>query len=136
MKPEIYIAAPLFSAAEKSWNLVLENMLARYFRTFLPQRDGGLVVDGEPTEKVFSVDRRVLEKCDVLLAILDGRSVDEGVAWELGYAYAKHKICVGLQTDPRRLLLGKNNPMVDCSLSIIFPDLLCLEEWAEKFRVF
>lgn len=41
---------------------------------------------------VFSGDVRVISEHDILFAVLDGRVVDEGVAFEIGYAYARSKV--------------------------------------------
>ena len=72
----------------------------------------------DAAEKVFRTDIDALNKCDVLLILLDGRTVDEGAAFEFGYAFALGKTCVGLQTDVRRLLTTGNNPMIDCGLNL------------------
>jgi nucleoside 2-deoxyribosyltransferase len=127
-KQRLYLAGPLFSAAEKSFNAVLASELGKYISVYLPQRDGGLVVDLVATGRsvvdanweVFSRDIDEIERCDFLLVVLDGRAVDEGAAFELGVAFSKGKICIGLQTDPRRLLPQGNNPMLDGALTAVF----------------
>jgi nucleoside 2-deoxyribosyltransferase len=68
------------------------------------------------------------------LIILDGRAIDEGAAFELGFATAFGKLCVGLQTDPRRLIASRNNPMIDCALQHIFEDAPSLLRWANNFN--
>lgn len=124
-KPFLYLAAPLFSVGEKRFNEEISSLLGRYFTVYLPQRDGGLFVDlidrghskQEAIDQVFSIDIKALDQAHVVLAILDGRAIDEGVALEIGYAYALKKPCFGLQTDPRRLLPAGNNPMISGVLS-------------------
>lgn len=59
----------------------------------------------------------------IVVAVLDGVAVDEGVAFELGYAYAKGKFCVGFSTDSRRGAGYFKNPM--CEGSIV--DTFCHE---------
>ena len=140
--PSLYFAAPLFSEAELAFNLQVAKKLDRWFDTYLPQRDGGLLVDlvrrGVRTEdaykSVFDRDVAALKSCDVCLVVLDGRSIDEGVSFELGFAYSLGKLCVGLQTDSRRLLPLGNNPMIQCALNEVFPDSSTLLLWAEKYR--
>lgn len=108
---------------------------------YLPQEDGGLLVDmidrgidpEEAANQVFNLDIAALKACDVILVVLDGRSVDEGAAFELGCAYILGKRCYGLQTDPRRLLKTGNNPMLDCALQQVFVSLDDLYEWARSF---
>jgi nucleoside 2-deoxyribosyltransferase len=124
-KQLIYIASPLFNEMERNFNLTLATYLSSHFRIFLPQRDGELMVDlivrGMPAAKardrVFKADMAAIQDCVALVAVLDGRTVDEGVAFELGVAHCLSKICIGLQTDVRRLLEHGNNPMIDCSLT-------------------
>jgi len=42
-----------------------------------------------------------LDKCDLVLAILDGTDVDSGTAAEIGYAFARGKIIFGYRGDFR-----------------------------------
>jgi nucleoside 2-deoxyribosyltransferase len=140
-RPMLYFAAPLFSHAERSFNEHIVLQLRKSFDVYLPQEDGGLLVDMvdrgiEPDEagnQIFRVDIAALRECDVVLIVLDGRSVDEGAAFELGCAYMLRKQCYGLQTDPRRLLKTGNNPMIDCALRRVFRSLDDLYKWAPSF---
>jgi nucleoside 2-deoxyribosyltransferase len=135
---KIYLAAPLFSLAERSFNLMLERQLSIYFDVFLPRRDNRLFVDlvasglslDSARDKVFDGDISAVRAAEVFLIVLDGRSVDEGASFELGVAYALGKTCVGLQTDPRRLLPLGNNPMLEGALSAIFHSVDDLMKWA------
>jgi hypothetical protein len=61
-----------------------------------------------------------LTKCEMLVAVLDGAHIDEGVAFELGFAHARGCLCLGLQSDTRRALPSGNNPMIGRALSSIF----------------
>lgn len=141
-KKNIYIAAPLFSYSERELNAKLKKLLSKYLDVYLPQEDGGLmsdmVADGmdrnRAATKVFDADIDALEKCDVLLIVLDGRTIDEGAAFELGYAYALGKPCFGLQTDVRRAVHGGNNPMIDKALCSIFSNIDALLNWAVCFK--
>jgi len=138
IKLTLYLAAPLFSKSELDYNFKLAAKLQKYFNIFLPQRDGGLMLQyiksgmsvQEASRVVFDIDIDAIDKSDVVLAILDGRTVDEGVAVEVGYAYAKKIPCIGFQTDPRRLLPVGNNPMVTNVLEVIFQDEKSLLSWA------
>src|SRR5262245_47713244 len=121
-KPKLYFAAPLFSDSERQFNEDVTARLERFFDVFLPQRDGGLIMDmisegiqpAVAARRVFDVDVGAIKSCDAVLIVLDGRAIDEGAAFELGYAFALGKECFGLQTDVRRLLSTGNNPMIDC----------------------
>jgi nucleoside 2-deoxyribosyltransferase len=140
-KSRLYMAGPLFSLAERTFNHNLKNLLTPYFDVYLPQEDGGLLVymikAGMPAElakeKVFDIDVRAMNECDLLLIILDGRTIDEGAAFELGYGYAKGKPCYGFKTDPRQLLVVGNNPMIERPLKKIFTTIEELLDWAKIY---
>jgi nucleoside 2-deoxyribosyltransferase len=116
----VYLAAPLFNDLERSFNLRLSELITPMAEVFLPQRDGklmrDLVRDGMPLsaarQLVFEADVNALRRCDCVVAVLDGRTIDEGVAFEIGYARALDKLCLGLKTDDRALLASGDNPML------------------------
>lgn len=98
---KIFIAAPLFTPAEREYNLKIEAICTSVgFKTFLAQRDVG-IVKCESLQDVFCHDMKNLEKADLLVANLDGIDVDSGTAWEIGYAYANKKPIIGLREDVR-----------------------------------
>ena len=141
IKIKIYLAGPLFSLAERTFNHNLKKLLSPYFDVYLPQEDGGLIIHmikaGLPpklaSQKVFDIDIRAMNECDIFLIILDGRTVDEGAAFELGFAHAKGKPCYGLKTDFRQLLATGNNPMVDGPLKRIFDSIEELLDWVKSY---
>src|SRR4051812_11453066 len=104
--PLIYLAAPLFNDREREFNSSLSNQLSRYVSVFLPQRDGKLLValvefgmEKDLAERlVFEADRHAMRSAQLLIAVLDGAHVDEGVAFEIGFMNASERYCVGLQT--------------------------------------
>jgi nucleoside 2-deoxyribosyltransferase len=51
--------------------------------------------------RIGETNRRAIDACDALLAILDGQDVDSGTAAEIGYAFAKGKPIVGYRGDFR-----------------------------------
>jgi nucleoside 2-deoxyribosyltransferase len=124
----LYLAAPLFSASELAFNSRLTLALEEYFDVFLPQRDGGLLTNlleaGVPPDQakreIFDRDVAAIIDADLILAVLDGRSIDEGVAVEIGMAFAFNKLCWGLKTDVRSLAPFGDNPMVVVPLSRVF----------------
>ena len=85
----------------------------------------------EATQKVFAQDVVAVRACDALLIVLDGRSIDEGAAFELGLAYALRKLCIGLQTDTRRLAPFGNNPMIEAPLERIFETIDDAVSWLQ-----
>jgi nucleoside 2-deoxyribosyltransferase len=86
----------------------------------------------EARRRVFTWDVTAIDQCELFLIVLDGRAVDEGAAFELGYAYALGKLCYGLQTDPRRLIPSGNNPMLEQALAHIFQNVEELVRWARQ----
>lgn len=139
-RQKLYFAAPLFSDMERQFNKNIAQRLEQFFDVFLPQEDGGLMVEmideginpDEAARRVFQLDVEALNRCAVILVVMDGRTIDEGAAFELGYAFALGKTCVGLQTDVRRLLGTGNNPMIDCGLKQVFQDVEELMNWARQ----
>ncbi|WP_375461025.1 nucleoside 2-deoxyribosyltransferase [uncultured Enterovirga sp.] len=121
MRKSIYLAAPLFSMAERTFNGELALRLEENADVFLPQRDGRLIIDlldeGFDVEQakrlIFERDVDALQRSDIVLGVLDGRVIDEGVAVELALGYAFKKICWGLKTDFRSLCWFGDNPMVE-----------------------
>ena len=128
----IYLAAPLFNPVERSFNERLAALLEPFAEVFLPQRDGKLMRDmlreGMPLEAarnlIFQADIKALRRCNHVVAVLDGRVVDEGVAFEIGYAHALGKTCIGLKTDDRALLPSGDNPMILASCHEVFGSTL------------
>jgi nucleoside 2-deoxyribosyltransferase len=135
----VYLAGPLFNEAERSYNEMITEKLERWIDVYLPQRDGGLISDmiengtnpDEAAVRVFRYDMEAIRKATILIAILDGRTIDEGVAFELGIAYSHSKKCIGLQTDSRRLAPWGNNPMITGALEIIFHSVGGLINWVK-----
>jgi nucleoside 2-deoxyribosyltransferase len=138
MRPRAYLAAPLFSEAERSFNRTLKEILSPHFDVFLPQESGYLLTElvsaGDSVEgathQVFHIDMEAIHQCDFFVAVFDGRAIDEGVAFELGVAYTLKKHCIALQTDSRRLLPLGNNPMLTGAIESLFVSTIELACWA------
>jgi nucleoside 2-deoxyribosyltransferase len=102
----IYLAAPLFSEAERSFNTHVAALLERnLFEVFLPQDkgDNSDIRDADEQERLYAQNLAALEKSDIVVAIIDGADADSGTAWEMGYASAQKKPVVALRTDFRRV---------------------------------
>lgn len=119
----IYLAAPLFSAAEREYNLTLKQFLNRYlFEIYLPQEEGD--TDNarykDDLKTIFEHNMQVLQTSDLILAVIDGADADSGTAWEMGYAYAHNIPIFALRTDFR--MAGKDelvNLMLEQSATVI-----------------
>lgn len=140
----IYLAAPLFNDMERDRNLRVTNFLEkRDFKVYLPQRDGGLfyelIKEGysikDIRKQIFNKDVEAIYNSDVILCLLDGRVLDEGMCIELGIAYAKDKICIGFKTDQRCQDKYGNNIILDGTLSLIFSEKQDLIEYLDKLEL-
>jgi nucleoside 2-deoxyribosyltransferase len=135
----IYLASPLFNLRERTFNEIIADRLEPYGGVFLPQRDGALLIDmlaaGVPKvvaeRRVFEQDCEAMGSASLLVAVLDGGHIDEGVAFEIGFMNALGKPCVGLQTDVRRALPSGNNPMIAQGLAEILDELDALVAWID-----
>ena len=100
-KNKVYIAGPLFSQAERDFNLqIAEICKEALFDVFLPQRDAP-VLGMLNARDVFGAEMHANEDADLIVANLDGVDVDSGTAWEIGYAVARGKSIIGIRTDWR-----------------------------------
>ena len=52
-------------------------------------------------QKIYEHNMGSLNDCDIMIAILDGKDVDSGTAFEIGYFTNQNKIVLGLLTDKR-----------------------------------
>jgi len=136
-KLKVYWAAPLFNPRERQFNLDVVSELEPQIQVFLPQRDGALLIDmldaGVPQivaeRRIFAQDVEAMRASDLVVAVLDGAVVDDGVAFEVGFMHALGKECMALQTDSRRALTSGNNPMLGQALMQIFTDPEALISW-------
>lgn len=119
----IYLAAPLFSEAERLYNAGTARLLREHqFEVFLPQETGD---DSETRkqkeqENLFSANKKALDAADILVAIIDGADADSGTAWEMGYAYARGKVVIALRTDFRHVGTSEHvNLMLEQSSNVV-----------------
>lgn len=101
----IYLAGPLFTLAEKEFNVrfakEIENRM-QGFHVILPQERALNFLHLEDGLKLIFEDcLKMVTKSDIVLAILDGPDADSGTSVELGYAYAMKTPIVGVRTDFR-----------------------------------
>jgi nucleoside 2-deoxyribosyltransferase len=114
---KLYIAAPLFTTAERTWNAqVAAGLRAAGHEVFLPQeQEPGL--DGAG---IFATDVGGIDGSDGLVAIMDGPDPDSGTSWEVGYGFAAGKPIVLVRTDIRAQArpAGDYNPMLTESATV------------------
>jgi nucleoside 2-deoxyribosyltransferase len=96
---KIYLAGPLFTLAEQSFNVELARFLEdEGFEVFLPQEHEPR---SQTAKSIFEMDVAAVDWADMVVACMDGPDPDSGTAWECGYAYAKGKPIVCYRTDFR-----------------------------------
>lgn len=102
----VYLAAPLFSEAERVFNASVARLLrAHLFEVYLPQEAGD---DSDTRDfcqqgRLFLSNKTALKESDLIVAIIEGADADSGTAWEMGYAFAQGKPVIALRTDFRRV---------------------------------
>lgn len=100
----IYLAAPLFSEAERTYNSRIAALLREnLFEVYLPQDagDDSAARDTAVHHQLFSANVSALERADIVVALIDGADADSGTAWEMGHAHALGKPVIALRTDFR-----------------------------------
>ena len=102
----IYLASPLFTQVERQWNRALAQSLSGlmpHLDVVMPQdfKTAGKYNDPAHYGALFRMCVDAMDGVDAVLAVLDGAAVDSGVAWEVGYAYARGLPVVGVRTDFR-----------------------------------
>ena len=101
----LYLAAPLFTHAERQWNQELATALVNAsHNVWLPQEMAGLALktDKLNLKTIFSNAINGISAADFIIAIFDGTDPDSGTAFECGYAYALNIPIIGIRTDFRR----------------------------------
>jgi nucleoside 2-deoxyribosyltransferase/predicted secreted protein len=133
-KYRIYLAAPLFSEAQKIYNIHLANLLSsQHDDVHMPQKfeDTTESRNGNREELIYRWNLSALRNSDIVVAVIDGSDADSGTAWEMGYATALGKRVIAIRTDFRRysdnelvnLMLETEAEVVDSSdelLSLLF----------------
>ena len=95
---KIYLAGPLFSAAERNFNTELAKLMRnKGHEVWLPQEFEQRTMTAK---QIFAKDVEGIDWADVLVANMDGPDPDSGTCWECGYAYRKKPVIL-FRTDFR-----------------------------------
>ena len=107
MSHTIYQAGPLFSRAEQFFHRELSARLREAGHEVI--WPGDLLTEAEieaagphAPQRIYAACRDALDRCNCVVALLDGTQVDDGTAWETGYACARDIPVYGLRTDTRQ----------------------------------
>lgn len=113
MSKKIYFASPLFSEMEKSYNEKLVLSIRETYSeidVYVPQEQGEINDKNAYADSmaIAKYDTEALLASQLMVAILDGSTIDVGVATEIGVAYQAGIPIIGLYTDSRQQ--GATNP--------------------------
>lgn len=102
----IYLAGGLFAQCERVWNRLFAAALESALpgaTVVLPQdfKEHKKFANKEAFRAVYRQCIEGIEKCDAVVAILEGPDADSGTAYEVGYAAALKKPIIGVRTDFR-----------------------------------
>jgi len=119
-----YVAGPLFDDGERWWISEVERLVAGCgYETFLPHRDNPPKT-AHNVRAIYDNNVGAIDRCDLVVASLNGITTDDGTAWEIGYAAARDKRMIGIHTDWRRRFDDEVvNLMLECSLDTIVRSL-------------
>lgn len=104
---KIYFASPMFAKADLLYNeyLVKEiRALDEQLDVYLPQENEAINDKAAyaDSKMIALADTEKVLESDLLVAVLDGLTIDAGVASEIGVAYAKGIPVLALYTDTRQ----------------------------------
>ena len=107
MTKKAYYAAPLFAQMELRYNTFLTDMIKKAYPEldiYIPQEQGDINDKNAYADSVMiaKYDTDALLASDVMIAVLDGPTIDVGVATEIGVAYQANIPIIGLYTDTRQ----------------------------------
>lgn len=103
----IYFAAPLFAKSDLLYNAEIANQIRATYpqvTIYLPQENAAINDKSAYADStmIAQADTEKVLESDLMIALLDGLTIDPGVASEIGVAYAKGIPVLGLYTDSRQ----------------------------------
>lgn len=103
----IYFAAPLFAKGDLLYNESLVKKIREIssdLSIYLPQENEAIndKTAYADSKMIALADTEKVLESDLMIALLDGSTIDAGVASEIGVAYAKGIPIIGLYTDSRQ----------------------------------
>lgn len=138
---KIYQAGPLFTSPECHWhNHMKSDFEAAGHDVFWPGTTSDVLTlkSEEVPAFVFKHCKDGIDNAEIVVALLDGPQVDDGTAWECGYAYASGKPVIGIRTDFRPA--GENkfvrvNTMIDQSCIIVLNSHIDVIEFLKTYEI-
>jgi nucleoside 2-deoxyribosyltransferase len=109
----IYFAGPMFAKSDLLYNEMLVKKireLSPEITVYLPQENEAIndKTAYADSQMIALADTEKVLESDLMIALLDGPTIDAGVASEIGVAYARNIPVLGLYTDTRQQ--GRTHP--------------------------
>jgi nucleoside 2-deoxyribosyltransferase len=103
----IYFAGPMFAKSDLLYNEMLVKKireLSPKITVYLPQENESIndKTAYADSQMIALADTEKVLESDLMIALLDGPTIDAGVASEIGVAYARNIPVLGLYTDTRQ----------------------------------
>ena len=120
---KIYLSGPLFSRADIAWGGRVKSFLEDRLDDISILWPHEIVPCTAGMQEIFQANLRALGQAEMMVSLLDGPQVDDGTAWEIGYAYARGLPIIGLRTDFRQAgdtAHSVANAMVECACVHIY----------------
>ena len=123
----LYLAGPLFTQAERAWNVALADRLTRAGHSvFLPQTEVQAIASLD-AETIFQVDVNGVRSAEAVVAVVDGADPDSGTSFEVGLAYALGIPIILVRTDfraggdalPRQKLATVNLMLAQAAVGVV-----------------
>lgn len=127
----LYLAGPLFTAAELEFNTkIAASLRARGHEVFLPQE---MEQQNLSAKQIFASDVAGIDWSEAVVANMDGSDPDSGTCWECGYAFHKKPVIV-YRTDTRSEsgTFGPYNMMLWCSADVVLNCIGLDVEWIAR----
>lgn len=130
---KIYLAGPLFTLAERQFNLQMAGGLrAHGHEVWVPQENEPPHKDADMGLKIFQKDVEGLEFADIIVACMDGPDPDSGTCWECGWAYAKNKPVITFRTDFRA---DGDVPGAPFNLMLVHSSVMLFMPWVDLYEI-
>lgn len=91
---KIYLAGPLFTMAEQSFNVRLKKYLESCDHSVWLPQEKVENLKGQTAVAFFRRNVEGIDWADVVVACMDGPDPDSGTCWECGYAFNKKPVIV------------------------------------------
>lgn len=131
----VYVAGLLWEENQRLRLEEIDNLCKSLdMNTYLPHRDGGIYREGMDQKPIFKKDKEMIDRCDLMVALLNWENIGSGTAWEIGYAYAKGISVIGVIENKRSINKEFRTCVMCFNSAILVEGLEELEKELLKFK--